>query len=168
MNIRNLSYNGAATALNLLLLLLCVSAYAQTAPESDEQVTRLSRAIDADRAERTPAEKKISEGLLLAIRVLHGKRADEVVPGAPEVQAPPLKTLDNGRISVDVLGNLTPALEDFIKSQGGEVIASLPEYRAFALSIPVEMVSALAERSEVELTQGNGCRNAATASSPSS
>ena len=77
-----------------------VSAYAQTAPESDEQVTRLSRAIDADRAERTPAEKKISEGLLLAIRVLHGKRADEVVPGAPEVQAPPLKTLDNGRISV--------------------------------------------------------------------
>ena len=149
MNTRELSYNAAAKALSALLLFLCVSAYAQSAPESDEQSMRLSRAIDADRALRTPAQRKISEGLLLAIRALNGKRDENVVPGAPELRAPPLETLHKGLISVDVVGNLTPDLENFIKSQRGKVTVSLPEYRAFTLKIPVEMVEALAERPEI-------------------
>jgi subtilisin family serine protease len=131
------------------LVLSCVCAKAQNPPAVSDNTLRQLQAIEADKSGRNAAQSKISSDLLGAIKA---RKGEPVVGGAPELRAAAhtLHSLQDGQISVDIKGNLTPELRSFITSQGGQVTANLPAYQAITAKIPPEKVEELAARPEVK------------------
>jgi subtilisin family serine protease len=131
------------------LLFSCAHLYAQNSPPINEGTIKQLQAIEAAKANRTPAQAKISSDLLGAIKARTG---EALIAGAPSLKATAhtLEKLENGQISVDIKGEMTPALQAYIESQGGQVTANLPAYQASTAKIPIEKVESLAERPEVK------------------
>jgi hypothetical protein len=130
-------------------LFSCAYAHAQSSPQIDESTIKQLQAIEAAKAKRTAAQTKISSDLLGAIKATTG---EPVIADAPNVKATAhtLEKVKDGQISVDIKGNMTPALQAFIESQGGQVTANLPAYQASTAKIPIDKVESLAERPEVK------------------
>ena len=128
-----------------LLMLSFVHAQAQNSPLINDNTIKQLQAIEADKANRNPAQSKISSDLLGAIKA---RKGEPIVGNAPQLKATAhaLHSLQDGQISVDIKGNLTPALQAFIASQGGQVTANLPAYQAITAKIPPDKVEALADR----------------------
>ena len=98
-------------------------------------VRQIEVAMDR-KAQRTPAQRKVSSGLLDAARV--------------GVANPSLDTDDEGRVLVDITAAVTPALLDRIEALGGIVIDSVPRYRAIRARLPMEAVEPLAAEDAVQ------------------
>lgn len=134
----------------VFLGLSCAFAGAQDAPRPSDETIRQLQAIEAEKANRTPAQNKISSGLLGAIKQSRGQ---PVAAGAPNVKAVP-HNIEEGKVSVDIKGAVTPALQSFIESQGGQVVVSLPELDAMTAKVPLDKLEGLAERPEVKSIVG--------------
>lgn len=127
----------------------CAYALAQDTPLLNENTVKQLQAIEADKANRSPTQSKISSDLLGAIKA---QRREPIVGDAPALKptAHTLQTLQDGQISVDIKGNMTLALQSFIESQGGQVTVNLPQYQAITAKIPLDKVESLAERPEIK------------------
>lgn len=96
---------------------------------------------------RTPAEAKLDSGLLLAARGPVVTQAG----GAPlraYAALPGGKPSTGGELVV-IKGDITPALHDFIVSQGGTDIAEIPEYHSMSVRLPLSSLAAVTARPEV-------------------
>jgi hypothetical protein len=130
----------------LFFVFSCVFAHAQDAPKPNDETVKQLQAIQAEKANRSAVQNKISSGLLGAIK---SKTGQPIVEGAPNLKAM-THALQNGQVSVDIKGDVTPALQSFIESQGGQVIVNLPDLHAMTAKVPLEKVEALAGRPEVK------------------
>ena len=95
-----------------------------------------------DRAQHTPAQKKISSQLLAAM----AERADStraVLRGAGvDVDA-------EGRVLVDIDATVTDELLDAVVMMKGVVVNNFPQYDSVRARVPLDQVESLAERSDV-------------------
>jgi subtilisin-like proprotein convertase family protein len=107
--------------------------------------TNQIRAFMAEKASRTPAQRKISSHLLYGMKSSGGKAV------APGVQTPRSAVLPDaqGMVLVDIRGNVTKALIKAIESAGGRVIYSSVPTKSVRARVPMKKLETLAARKDV-------------------
>ena len=90
---------------------------------------------------RTPAQRKVSSQLLEERR---NPRRKPKAAGIGRLQATDPEAKEE-RVMVDIRADVTPAVLDRIRDLGGEVINSVPKYRAIRARLPLAAVETLAE-----------------------
>ena len=93
---------------------------------------RQIQAVLAAKTRRTPAQRKVSSRLLDAPRSAQGNR------------------LQKKLVKVDIRADVTPAVLDRIRALRGEVVNSVPKYRAIRARLPLSAVETLAELDAVQ------------------
>ena len=111
---------------------------AQASEESPGMADRqIESRLDA-KAQRTPAQRKVSSQLLEARRAALARR-----------QAKGAETADE-MVAVDIRADVTPAVLERIRALGGRVINSVGRYRAIRAHVPLSAVEKLAELDAVQ------------------
>ncbi|MBE0542835.1 MAG: immunoglobulin domain-containing protein, partial [Verrucomicrobia bacterium] len=131
----------------VVVLDFAVSALAQpTGPVSLGLQTRAQiEGIQEEKAARSPAIRKLDSQLIYALRQQRFGRAVATASAlTPTVQAEA-----DGRFTVDIDGEVRPALLLFINQRGGEVLNQHPRHRSLRALVPLELVETLAVRPEV-------------------
>ena len=96
---------------------------------------RQIQAVLAAKARRTRAQRKVSSRLLDAGRSTHGNRVREKL------------------VKVDIRADVTPEVLDRIRALRGEVVNSVPRYRAIRARLPLAAVVTLAELDAVRIVR---------------
>ena len=106
-------------------------------------------ALLAAKAQRTPAQRKISSDLLAQAASAAATPGPAARPQAPE--APPGAAPAAGRrVLVDIRADVTPAVLDRIRDLGGTVVNSVPRYRSVRARLPAGGLEPLAELDAVQ------------------
>jgi subtilisin family serine protease len=135
--------NSLLTKLPVALAILSVLSTFSKAQDTLQSVTAPQiGALAADRAQQTPAQKKISSDLLDALRRQNNKTINQV-PGLRS-------SAGNGQkvVAVDVKGKITPELKDTIAQSGGTVVHSSSDL--VTAIVPWNSLEGIAERPEVD------------------
>jgi uncharacterized repeat protein (TIGR01451 family) len=108
-----------------------------------ERALQQLRALQAEKAARTPAQRRIDSQLLAAWRMSQG------LPIAQGIQAMPsvwdrVELQVGGRVAVDIEAAVTPALLAGLTTLGAEVESSFPQYQAIRARIPLAAVQSVA------------------------
>ena len=150
---------GVVVALALLLgfILGVVPAFADGPPT--DRANRQIKELLAEKSQRTPVQRKISSQLLDSARDAQLAEADGIEPPPKaEGSRQPRGSVASGRqqaadpdsvaelevVTVDIRANVTAGVLARIRSLGGTVINSVPEYRAIRAHIPLAAVERLA------------------------
>ncbi|MHB8811021.1 MAG: hypothetical protein ACYC9M_13580, partial [Desulfobulbaceae bacterium] len=99
----------------------------------------------AEKAGRTPAQKKMSSQLVLAGKARRG----ELRGTGLETIKPLVSAAADGTVLVDIKASVTPALLAEIEKLGGRVVNSFAEYDAIRAHVPLAVVETLAEEEDV-------------------
>ena len=115
-------------------------------PELPPALGRQIEALLAEKAQRTPAQRKVSSHLLHAARVARG----EEIAGGSALRLSAVAVAADGTVLVDVRAGVTPAVLARIEALGGSVLSSVPRYDAVRARLPLAAVEALAELDDVQ------------------
>jgi hypothetical protein len=118
------------------------------AEELGERAVQQLRAIFAEKAARTPVERKLATPLLYASRESRGLAMVQGLPPQRRV-ADRAGVESDGMVVVDIRGEVTDGLLQTIAQVGGKVVVALPNYGALRARVPVRRLEALAELPEV-------------------
>ncbi len=133
-----------------VLLLVGPPAGGLAAPAADpRQLPARARsdieALIADKATRTPVERKLDSHLVHALRQ---QRQQRVVPGRGAGLAA-LRSKADGRVLVDLRAAVQPELLARIEAAGGTVVSRQARFQTIRAWLPLDQVDALAARPEV-------------------
>ena len=133
------------------ILLLGGAVHAQqpsalTGGELPAKAVRQIRTLLAAKAQRTPAQRKVSSQLLDARLT---QRRKLTAAGIAHLPATDADTKDEG-VKVDIRADVTPAVLKRIEALGGAVINSVPRYRAIRAQLPLAAVEMLADLKAVQ------------------
>ena len=133
------------------ILLLGGAVHAQqpsalTGGELPAKAVRQIRTLLAAKAQRTPAQRKVSSQLLDARLT---QRRKLTAAGIAHLPATDADTKDEG-VKVDIRADVTPAVLKRIEALGGAVINSVERYRAIRARLPLQAVETLAELEAVK------------------
>ncbi len=131
-----------------LLLAGVTSGSAAIAQELSEQAVRQVQAILADKAARTPAQRKLATSLLMVHRESVGQA---MVQGLQAFRrtADRARVDRSGRVVVEIKADVTDDLLEAITAAGGVVLGSYPAFGKVNAKVPIRQVEAIAERPEV-------------------
>ena len=101
-------------------------------------------ALMAEKAQRTPAQRKVSSHLLHAQQIQRGE------PIAAGVVLRQSLVEPGGMVTVDIRADVTPEVLARIEALGGSLISSVPQYRAIRARLPLAAVAPLAELDAVQ------------------
>jgi hypothetical protein len=104
------------------------------------------KAIQAEKAARTPAERKIHSGLLYLSREAAGGLA---VAGAPDLKSR-LDRETDGRVIVDITALPNPDLLQAITQAGGTVLYQSARWKSIRASLPPTALVGIASRADVK------------------
>lgn len=136
----------AIAKLNVFLVACSTLAFGrQIAPSAQRQIA----ALLAEKASRTPAQRKMNSHLVHAARVLRGETFSPDFP-IPKDALSAVHMDSRHRVEVDVKADVTPELLAYVGAIGGTVVNSFPQYHALRASLPLLAVEKLADRSEVK------------------
>ena len=124
-----------------IFLLLTCSGVAEPRLQIPSERVVASGQPAPDKAERTPAQQKISSALLDAIAQL-----------TEDVRSPRRSGVEvdgDGTTLLDIEADVTAAVLDRIEELEGTVVSSFPQYQAIRARLPLDELEALAEMSEV-------------------
>jgi uncharacterized repeat protein (TIGR01451 family) len=118
------------------------------AQELSAEGLRQVRAILAEKAARTPVEKKLDTSLLHARRESLGQA---MVPGLPPLRRVASRAAvgRDGMVVVDIRGEVTDGLRRTIAGVGGRVISAYPAFGAVRARVPIRQVDVIAAVPEV-------------------
>ena len=134
----------AAVAMALLLI-WPVGAQQQLDTALPPEVVLQIEALTAEKAERTPAQQKLSSSLLQAAGIERATISDDVL-----LQQSPLETEPGGMVVVDIRADVTPESLARIDALGGSVINNFPDYRSVRARVPLAALEPLAEAEEIQ------------------
>ena len=130
------------------LVLVCLVTLG-TGDVAAGRAARQPRPVPFEKEARTPAQAKINSQILYEIYRRRGDaRRKGVPPGPTGVDVDAL-----GRALVDVRAEVTPALQQIIRSLGGVVISSSPEYHSIIARVPLLGLERLAGGSAVRFIE---------------
>jgi len=97
-------------------------------------------ALVQDKLNRTPEQNKIDSQLLYATKMLHGQ------PIAAGVQSLSLnvETNDQGRVVVDITGNINQSLLQTLISNGAKILVSTPNYNSIRVEVGLDSLESIA------------------------
>lgn len=104
-----------------------------------ESAIRQIQAMQAEKAARTPKQRKMDSQLLYAMRMAQGK---EVAPGVAKLHSE--IEISNGMTRVSVRAAVTDATLALVKNLGGEVIRSFAFAKTIEANMPINQLEALA------------------------
>lgn len=106
------------------------------------------KALQQEKATRTPAQKKLDSNLHYAIKQAKGL---EIAPGVKDLPSIKTKVRPDARgvVEVDIQGTISQALLSQIQRVGGQVVNSLPRYGTVRARVPLVRLEDLAAMSEV-------------------
>src|SRR5262245_6837249 len=146
--IRSFRWFLASTAgpVTFVAALSCAVSFAQDPPSGmSPEVAQQIQAIAIEKQQRTEAQKKIEPALLYAAREARGLPQ---FPNAPGLRLPQLSASSavdvDGQVLVDITTTGASALTEQIRSLGGSVISSLPDYNAVRAKLPITALENLA------------------------
>ena len=124
---------------------------ASTADEArlPESALRQIAALQAEKAARTPTQRKIDSQLLFAEKMRLGK---QVADGVKALKAD-LDQDDLGRVEVDITAKVTEALLSAIAQSGGKVVNSFAQHGTVRAWVSLKEMESLARRAEVEFVR---------------
>ena len=136
-----------AAAVAAALLVWPVQARQQPAEvELSPEFLQQIEALMAEKAQRTPAQQKVSSQLLQAQKIQRGEPiADGVV-----LRQSPVDVESGGTVTVDIKAAVTPDVLERIDALGGSMVNSVPQYGTIRAQIPLAAVEALAELAAVQ------------------
>ena len=134
------------------------SAPAQGGVAQSATATAQIGAILAAKAQRTPAQRKVSSQLLDAMgspQLPEGQEGGGEEPQPPAGSGPRQPAATDGvaefeLVAVDIRADVTPEVLGRIRALGGTVINSVPKYRAIRAQLPLVAVQPLAALSAVQ------------------
>jgi len=118
------------------------------AQELGEQALRQIRAIYADKAAWTPAQRKLATSLLYASREGRGQPMLQGLPAFRRV-ADRARVDRDGMVLVDIRADVTDDLLQAIAGRGGQVVLALADFGAVRARVPIQEVEAIAALPEV-------------------
>ncbi len=131
------------------LLALAATAFAE---EFSPAVTAQMSAVQAEKAARTPVERKLGSQLHYLTREMAGQRA---VEGAPKLRSR-VELEKDGRVLVDIAVAPSEDLRKAITAAGGTVIYESPRWSSVRASVPPAALATLAARVDVKrIRQGD-------------
>jgi hypothetical protein len=144
--------SGPITSLLLGAALSVAAAQSSTAqprppvPRISQEVRQQLESLRAEKAARSPAQRKISSRLLYARRM---RRGLAIAPGVSRLRSG-VEVDADGTTVVDIRAHPSPELLDRIRELGGEVSSHFERFRAIRARFPVEEIETLAGMPEVE------------------
>lgn len=143
------SRHRAGATLACALMAGALAATPAVAESVSESALAQISALRAEKESRTPVQRKIDSQLIYA------QKQSMNQPPAPGVGPLRLSVSPDraGRVGIDLSGQITPALLEFITASGGAVLSSVPEFDAARILFPLASVEALAARAEVRFVQ---------------
>jgi hypothetical protein len=121
---------------------------ATTAPSGPRLSTKLSAqldALDAEKAGRTPAQRKIDSHLLFAEKKARGVAFPPNFPDIPT----DISVDARGQVVVEVTGQLTTGVLRALQGAGGHVVQQVPGAHTLRARVPLTEVEALAASPDV-------------------
>ena len=112
--------------------------------ELKESAIQQIKAMQQEKAARTPAQKKLSSKLVYALKT---KRGDPRMAQLPSLRSQ-VREVD-GQVKVDIRANVDDALLARIESLGGKVINSHPRFNSIRATLPLESLEILAASDKV-------------------
>jgi hypothetical protein len=106
---------------------------------------RQIEALMAEKANRTPAQQKISSHLLHEARV---RRGETIADGVPTKRTDASVGPD-GLVEVDIRTGVTAALQQRIVQLGGRIVSTVPARQAIRARVPLANIEAIAALPEV-------------------
>ena len=147
---------GVVLVLVLLLGIILGGVPAFADGPSTDRTNRQIEELLAEKSQRTPAQRKISSQLLDSARDAQLAEADgsrqprgSFASGRQQA-ADPDSVAELELVTVDIRANVTAGVLARIRSLGGTVINSVPEYRAIRAHIPLAAVESLAALDAVQ------------------
>ncbi|MCB1032710.1 MAG: hypothetical protein KDD47_02620, partial [Acidobacteria bacterium] len=142
--------------LGILALFLLLGAGSAAELRAQSSVARISAAarqqierVLEDKRSLSPAQKKLDTRLLVEVR---SRRGDPGLFGLPAMKTG-ISLEADGRLLLDLRGEVTAALLAAIRDLGGEVESSFPRWHTLRLRLPLGAVETLAARAEVKALQ---------------
>ena len=131
----------------LSLLVVAAVLWTQTAGAQQIAPSALGeiQTLQAEKASRSPAQRKISSRLLYTDRMIRGQ---DVAPGI-QTLATSIAVDAQGVTRVDIQAAVTPKLLAEVRRLGGEVLTSFPAYDAIQVRMPLARLEELAEHPAV-------------------
>jgi hypothetical protein len=114
-------------------------------PSAAQQI----EALVQEKRNRTPEQNKIDSQLLYATKMLHGQ------PIAAGVQslAVNVETNNQGRVEVDITGNINQPLLDTLIANGAKILVSTPNYNSIRVEVGLDSLESIAASPEVRYIQ---------------
>ena len=122
------------------------SAAGRPGPGLSAQAAAQIATLIADKASRTPAQRKVDSSLLYGARMTRGLAA---APGVSTLRVTLPMTPDQ-RVVLDVRADVSDALIDRLRGMGLEVTSAIARYRHLSVRAPLDLVESIAALPEVE------------------
>src|SRR5262245_2153671 len=129
----------AALCAALVGSLAAESAFAQQQPILDPAVLDQISAAMAEKDQRTPAQAKLDSQFVLEMK---RRRGDPLMARMPALEIT-MERRGNDTTHVDLYGTITPALEEAIRSLGGTIENSHPQWEMLRAWIPLPALETL-------------------------
>ena len=99
----------------------------------------------AEKAARSPSERKVDSQLLYALRQ---QRRQRVAAGVNQLETA-VRPKADGRVLVDLRAEVTKELLSFVEAGGGTIVNQHPRFESIRALVPFALVDALSSRAEV-------------------
>jgi hypothetical protein len=135
----------------LLSLICCLPAAAQSqqpillSSDLPAVAVRQIEALMAEKANRTPAQRKISSHLLHEARV---RRGETIADGISTKRAN-VRVGSDGLVEVDIRTAISPAVQQQIAEFGGTFVSDLPSHQGIRARVPIDSLEAIAALPDV-------------------
>jgi hypothetical protein len=110
-----------------------------------QQYPTETKPLSSEKESRTPAQRKIDSHLLRAAQQHQGLPSPR---GVPEMRST-IQVDGAGNTLVDIKAKVTDAVLARIRTLGGSVVSSFPQYDAIRASLPIDRLEELAATPEV-------------------
>ena len=145
-----LYFGACVPALALFLLLIVGTSPAQTPnPADTAQISESARKqisdLLAEKAARTPAQRKIGSSLIYLAQRKHGVN---LTPGITALR-PLVPERADGRVDIQIRGRITKQLITAVERSGGKIIHGHVDGPLLRALVPLDAVESLAARSDV-------------------
>jgi uncharacterized repeat protein (TIGR01451 family) len=127
----------------LCLLAALPAAVAEAQDRLAPQALRQMQALLAEKASRTPVQRRIDSQLLAASRVRQGREVARGIPDLPSIWDRVL-LLPGDIVLVDIRATVTPVLLEGLRRQGARIESAHAEYDAVRARIPLARVETVA------------------------
>jgi hypothetical protein len=129
-------------------LAVCLAAPLQAQTALSDNARRQIAELLADKASRSPVERKLGSHLIYGARMARGQRI------TPSIDTLPLDRntlqMKGDLVHVDVNGEITDKLIQAVNDAGGQIVSALPKFRTLNVWIPLLACEKLAARNDVE------------------